>query len=429
MGLGTATAALTGSRTPANKPPTPPNILFLLTDQHRQDGVGAYGKEGVITPHLDGLARDGIRFDRAYTAQPVCAPNRASILSGLYPHTHGLRENTWPLSPRVQTMAEMLAPLGYDCGYFGKWHLGRQDAQGFRTFPEYPSDGRGEQHFFSIAGEKRYSTDVITDDVLAFIQQERASPFYAYVSYYPPHPPYSVPEPYENLYRDRFPGDRRRRIYYAMCTKVDEQIGRLLAALDARGLAENTLVVFTTEHGHFFEPRWNDHEKRLCYDTAARVPLLMRLPGVIPAHQTTPELISAVDLVQTMMGLVGMPAPEALQGEDLSGLARGREDARRAAIFMENFPLINKTTARGPYRNEPEWEAGEERCVRDRSWKLILSTTRPPELYHMEEDPGETNNRWARMHRTPEVKRLRDLLHDWAIRTGDSIAPALLARL
>lgn len=397
--------------------PRQPNILFILTDQHRQDGVGAYGMPGIQTPHLDKLAGDGIRFDRAYVAQPVCSPNRASILTGLYPHSHGVVENNVPLPPQALTMSEMLGLLGYDCGYFGKWHLDRRNAQGFTTFPGYPRDGRGSNHYFpGKDNERRYAVDVITDDAIAFIKENRDTPFYAFLAYYPPHPPYSVPKKYEEMYRDLFPKDRRRRIYYGMCTKVDQQVGRLLATLDELGVAENTLVVFTSEHGHLFDHRWNDHSKRLCYDTASRIPLLMRMPGVIPKNRSTTEMISSVDLVPTIMSLLGQKPPAGLGGQDLSGMARNTATRGRDAVFIENTPY--------PYQPDK----GLERCVRDRRWKLILSTVRAPELYDMTHDPDELNNRWEAMKDSAEVGELEDRLKSWASRTGDKLAGQLLEK-
>ena len=420
---------------PRNVDGRPPNILFILTDQHRLDGVGAYGMTEVMTPNLDKLAEEGVRFDRFYTAQPVCAPNRATILTGLYPHSHGLLENTWDLTPRVTSMAEMLLPHGYATGYFGKWHLGRDEAQGFETFPYYPNDGRGDRQYFTIDGETRYGTDVITEDVIEFIEEKQDEPFYAYVSYYPPHPPYSVPEEYEEMYRDIYPDDADRRIYYAMCTKVDENIGELLDTLDRLNLRDNTLVVFTTEHGHYFtdDRRWNDHAKRTCHDTAARVPLIMRMPGVIPSGQTTEELICSVDLVQTLMPLLGFEPIRGLQGQDLSGLAKG-ESAGRDALVMENYPFITRD-APGPWRNAPEWfheerPIHEERGVMARGgWKLILGASRPPELYQVHEDPEEVNNLWEEMKDSDVARQLCQELLDWAILTGDNTAPHLLRPL
>ncbi len=390
-----------------------PNILFLLTDQHRWDCIGAYGARDVHTPHLDRLAREGIRFNRLYAAQPVCSPNRAAIITGTYPHTNGVVENKVPLPKSSIALPEMLAPKGYDCGYFGKWHLGRRDA--FETFPEYPNDGRGNNHYFGKGDEKRYGIDVITDDALAFMKKKRDQPFYIYVSYYPPHPPYSVPQEYEERYADV--ASRHERVYMAMCTKVDEQFGRLIDALEEIGKADDTLVIFTSEHGHNFDRRWNNHDKRLCYDTSARIPLLMRMPGVIPSEQVTDGLISSVDLLPTMLTLIGHPIPGHVQGQDLSGLARGRRDRGRDYAFIENTPY--------PYNPDK----GRERCVMNEEWKLILSTHRDPELIAYHHDPEENTNRYREMADSPLVARLIEQLARWAERTNDDLASELIEKL
>jgi arylsulfatase A-like enzyme len=395
-----------------------PNVLVILTDQHRQDGIGAYARSPVKTPHLDRIAREGIRFDRAYVAQPVCSPNRASILTGYYPHAHGVLENNVPLPSKAVALSEMLSERGYECGYFGKWHLDRRNDQGFTTFPNYPRDGRGQNHyFFDKNNNRRYAVDVITDDVLAFLNKKRSGPFFAFVSYYPPHPPYSVPEQYERMYREAIPKDRNQRIYYGMCTKVDEQVGRLLGALDDMDATKHTLVVFTTEHGHFFKRRWNDHAKRLCYDTASRIPLLMRMPGVIPPRQTTTELISSVDLTPTILGLLGQETPQGLQGSDLSGLARGTSKTGRDVVFIENTPY--------PYKPEK----GRERCVFDGRWKLILSNVRAPELYDLHSDPEEFENHWPKQRNSAEAQALLEQLRTWGKRTKDPLTPHLLSQL
>lgn len=416
----TLTAALPATLRAAEKPVRQPNILFILTDQQRWDCVGAYGNPKIHTPHVDRLASEGVRFARAYTAQPVCSPNRAAIITGLYPHTSGVWENCksgWEervgLPESVKAMSEMLAPAGYDCGYFGKWHLGRRDA--FATMPYYPSDGRGNDHYFGKGDDKRYGIDVITEDAIAYIKQERDRPFYVYVSFYPPHPPYSVPPEYEKRYAAI--DNRNKRIYYAMCTKVDEKVGEMMAVLDEMNIADRTLVVFTSDHGHNFDWRWNRHNKRLCYDTSARIPLIARMPGVIPKGRVAEGLISSVDLVPTIHSLIGRPIPDGLEGQDLSDLARGKTDKGREFVFIENIPY--------PFKRDK----GEERCVRDDRWKLILSTHREPELIDMKSDPEEEKNRWSEMKGSDTVARLTRALADWADRTNDELAPKLIAKL
>ncbi len=168
--------------------------------------------------------------------------------------------------------------------------------------------------------------------------------------------PNSVPEKYEALYQDLYPHDEKRRKYYAMCTAIDDAVGDLLKTLDDKGIAENTLVVFTSEHGHLFDHRWNDHSKRLCYDIVARIPLLMRFPAAIAS-------------------------------------------------------------------------GGEERCVVSDDWKLILSTVRKPELYHLPSDPGEWQNRWQEMASSETVANLKAHLQAWANKTRDKLAPVLLTKI
>lgn len=414
--------ALAGSAEPAAtqsaNPERPPNVLFILADQYRWDCLGTVDAARNHTPHLDRLAREGILFNRAYAAQPVCSPNRAAIVTGMYPHSAGVQDNCTggsgperSLPDTRRTLSEMLAPAGYDCGYFGKWHLGRRDA--FETFPDYPNDGRGKDHYFGKGETRRYSVDVITEDAVGFLARPRTKPFYAYVSYYPPHPPFVAPPGYEERYGNI--ADPQERAYRAMCTKVDEAVGELVAALDRLGQTENTIVVFTSDHGHNFRQRWNEHYKRLCYDSSARVPLILRWPEGLPAGRRTDGLISSVDLTPTLLGLIGRPIPNALEGEDLSPFVRGQSDHGRPCVFIENVPF--------PFAPEK----GEERCVFDGRWKLILSTHRSPELFDLSNDPAEEINRWETRKHGAEVGRLLHDLSGWAERTRDDLAPRLVA--
>jgi len=404
---------------------TKPNLLFILTDQHRRDGVGCYGRKGVMTPNLDRLASEGIRFDRAYTAQPVCAPNRGAIVSGLYPHNHGVLENRWDLNTEVSLLPDMLRDQSYRSGYFGKWHLGDPARDAWDVMPEYPGDGRGRRHYYKIDGKDVYQTEVLTKDTIDFINSEDERPFCAFVSYYPPHPPYSVPEKYETMYQEMFPDDNNRRKYYAMCTAVDDAVGNLLKALDEKGIADNTLVVFTTEHGHHFDHRWNGHSKRLCYDISARIPMLMRFPKMISSGNVGESLISSVDLTPTLLGLMGHAVPNGLDGLNLSDSILKRGQDGREALVMVNVPFIDKTKT----PHQPDLKKGEERCVIADDWKLILSTVRAPELYHLPSDAGEQKNRWEEMAGSDNVAGLKSHLQEWADNTRDKLAPALLAKV
>jgi arylsulfatase A-like enzyme len=421
----TIAALLTFVSSLQSQPAETPNLLFILTDQHRRDGVGAYGETEVMTPNLDRIATEGIRFNRAYTAQPVCAPNRGAMMSGLFPHNHGVLENTWDLDTDVRILPDLYRENGYRTGYFGKWHLGDPARDAWDEMPIYPGDGRGDKHYFNVDGKKVYQTEVITPDVIEFMTKDPNQPFVAYASYYPPHPAYSVPKAYEDMYADIYPDDERRRIYYAMCTAVDDAVGDLLQALDDKGLTDNTLVVFTTEHGHNFEHRWNDHDKRLCYDISARVPMLMRFPGVIKEGQVSESLISSIDLYPTMTNLMGLVAGPGLDGQNLGNQISGRTDKGRASLVMVNIPFIDKSGSTGM----PDLEKGEERCIVKGDWKLILSTVREPELYHLPTDPSETDNRWADSKDTTIIADLSLALHYWGKRTKDPLMEKLLGQL
>jgi uncharacterized sulfatase len=210
-----------------------------------------------------------------------------------------------------------------------------------------------------------------------------------------------------------------------MCTAIDYSVGRLMAALRTLGLAQNTLVVYTTEHGHFFEQRWNQHQKRLCYDEAALIPLLMKLPGVIPAGQVSDMLVNSVDLSPTILGLLGLPAWGGLDGLDLSAQIMQKSEAWPEYTALINVPYIDKTTR----PHQPVLDKGEERCLVHQEWKLILSTTRAPELYDLAADQREQQNLWAGKKNSPEVQILLRYLGQWADKTDDKLTPTLLRHL
>ncbi len=401
----------------ADPPANPPNVLYILVDQQRQDGVGAYGQPGIQTPNLDQLAADGIRFNNSYTAQPVCAPNRGSMFSGLYPFNHGARENTWDLDTHVELLPDRFRAAGYTTAYFGKWHLGDPARDAFDEMPIYPNDGRGRGHYYPQGDSMVYQTDVISNHAISFMEANRDNPFFMVVSLYPPHPPYSVPAKYEALYADIFPDDENRRKYYAMGTAVDDAVGRLVSALETNDLMENTLIVYTTEHGHYFEHRWNDHSKRLCYDVTANIPLLMKFPDTIPAGQVSEMLINAVDLSPTILGLVQLPSWENRDGADLSRQIVKDSNEMPAFTAMVNVPYIDKSQQ----PHQPMLSEGEERCVATQNWKMILSTVRAPELYDLTEDDDEVNNLWDQPATYKTKELLLDQLTAWQQRTGDQL--------
>jgi arylsulfatase A-like enzyme len=322
----------------------------------------------------------------------------------------------------VRILPDLMRESGYRTGYFGKWHLGDPARDAWDVMPAYLKDGRGNKHYYEVGGKQVYQTDVLSADAIRFMEADPDKPFCCFASFHPPHPPYSVPEKYEAMYAEQYHDDENRRKYYAMCTAVDDAVGRLLASLEEQSIADNTLVVFTTEHGHQFDHRWNNHNKRLCYDIAARIPMLMRFPGVIPAGQAGDGLISSVDLFQTMTGLLGLKAGEGLDGRDLGPLIRGKTNDGRESLVMVNVPFIDKSSQ----PRQPHLVKGEERCIVRGNWKLILSTVRQLELYHLPSDPRERSNRWEDQKESEVAGQLTGTLRKWAVQTRDPLTPMLL---
>jgi arylsulfatase A-like enzyme len=295
---------------------TRPNVLFVFSDQHRWCDLGCYGNPEVETPHLDALARQGLRCTHCVANAPLCVPSRGCLLTGLYPLRHRAVANDLPLSSQVRTVAHVLGEAGYHTGYIGKWHLAgvprdapvpRGARGGFRTWKAYRCHHDYLHAYYFDEDDRRvpvsgYGPEAETDLALAFLR-EAPRPWALWLSWGPPHDPYqAVPEPYLARYRRpltlrpnvpdaawRSPAHRWERAdllaayqgYYAHITALDAQMGRLLEALDATGQAEDTVVVYTSDHGDML----GSHgflDKQLPYDEAIRVPLLVRWPGVVP---------------------------------------------------------------------------------------------------------------------------------------------------
>ncbi len=399
-----------------------PNVLIVLVDQQRKDAIGAYGLQPVHTPSLDELASQGVLFENAYVAQPVCAPNRGSLFSGLYPFNHGVRENTWPLDTAILLLPDYLRQHGYISAYFGKWHLGEASRDAFDLFPVYANDGRGEKHYYQIAEKAVYQTEVLAEDAAGFIRDNHDTPTLTVLSFYPPHTPYSVPVYFEDLLRDNFPTDANRRKYYAMGAAIDAAVETVLNTLKELDIHRNTLVIYTTEHGHLFDWRWNRHNKRISYEEASNIPLLIRLPGEQPGSIRTDILINTVDLTPTILGLLGLPVPEPLDGRNLSSSIFDSNSTKPKYTVYINVPYIDKTV--NPHR--PMFERGEERVVVSGGWKLILSTVRSPELYRLETDPDELDNLWSKTLCQTRIKTMLHYLEEWATDTGDRLSVQLL---
>ena len=426
-----------------------PNILFILTDEQRKDTLGCYGNDLAITPAFDGLAARGVRFNSCYTTQPVCAPCRSSLITGLYPTSTGVVENLIPLRPDLFAWPRALHEQGYRTAYIGKWHLGTDPVPDYfdvwkgyntgwphwiREEPVYMLPGETAAEYearieagdrSTAAGEEhigRYRADLETDHAIDFIRNAGEEPFLCFVGFYPPHTPMHAPEEDIELHRGKFASEYDD-IYHAMVHRLDKNFARMLATLDEQGLRENTLIVVASEHGHVYPRRWNDHIKRLCYDQASNVPLLMSWPGVLPEGRVVPEVINSADLVPTLLELAGAPWPEDMHGESAVRLIHGDASDWHEDVLIQNAPY--RTHGGAPEGVDVDMR---ERCVVTNDWKLILNTSRDPELYRRHEDPKEEHNLFGQADTLEVTRDLAQRLIAWGERISDDMPADLVQK-
>ena len=303
----------------------PPNLLFIMTDQQRFDALGAEGNKYMHTPNLDKLSKAGVRFDRTYCAQAVCSPSRASILSGLYPHAHKVQDNIYGIddvtsNPKYNmelTWPLLMQRAGYHTAWIGKWHLGKK---GPKCFDEWHGFNSLLSHWMGERYASDYRSDVETDKGLDFLTRNRNRPFVLCQSFYPPHTPYTAPKKYWKYYDDT---PLQPMEYYAACSDIDMNVGRLLKRLDDLDLVDDTLIIFTSDHGDHFGKRPGGSKKRGAYDDCARIPLIVRYPDLFRGGGVRNELISNVDLMPTILDIAGLSVPDGLHGSSLIPLMQG----------------------------------------------------------------------------------------------------------
>jgi arylsulfatase A-like enzyme/Tfp pilus assembly protein PilF len=364
--------------------PSGPNLLLITIDTLRADRVGAYGAATGATPVIDALAGRGVRFDEAQTAVPLTGPSHATILTGQYPPTHGVRGNVvFTLGDRYPTLATLVKRRGYRTAAFvGAYPVAAAFGfnQGFDTFDEEfhesgPLDQGAERRANEVADAAgRWLSSAAPD----------AAPFFAWLHFYDPHAPYDPPSPY----RERFAG----RPYDGEIAFTDAQIGRVLEALRASGRERDTVVMVVADHGEGLGDHGEATHAVLTYQSTMRVPFVVAGPGV-PAAKTVAARVATVDVVPTALGLLGMDADRALLGRDLRPLMEGRA--------VPSDPLYQESLFG---RLNCHW-AALRGWVKD-DWKLMTGAA--PELYNLAEDPGELRNLAAAQ--PDRVRRMTDEL-------------------
>ena len=433
-----------------------PNILIITTDQQFAEVMSCAGTDGVKTPAMDAIAKQGVRFTNAYVNHPVCMPERYTMYTGRLPCTR--RDADEDRKPTI-SLGNQARKAGYATAYFGKWHI--QD----RTFAPGDSEHHGFDHY---SGGKDQG---MTDDAIAYFGKKHPKPFLAVVSYYNPHdicewgrkkagaggkikmrngevptdpdldscPP--LPPNFEiNPDEPEAVTDRRRSetkgvpsaqkiamefskddwrqyrwAYHRLVEKVDAQIGRLLKALADEGLAENTVIIFTSDHGDGYGAhRW--HQKSVLYEESCRVPFIVSLPGGPRRNETDDRLISVgIDLMPTISELVGTEMPDGpYYGLSVIPMAR------TASCRVATHPYV---VTEAEVRDSPGGDY-EGRSVRSEKFKYHVWNRgeRREQLFDMIQDPGETTNLAGREAFAQELERHRAMLADWLKRTDDNFA-------
>jgi len=395
-----------------------PNVVFLFSDEHRWQSMSCSEMPELRTPNMARLAAEGTMFTHCISNAPVCSPYRGMLMTGRWPHQQGVTDNGLPLDPNQATLGKTFKAAGYRTGYIGKWHLGgvRAEPFGFDESLIWTDDNihwdKSEYH--PREGEpvrpKGYNARLMTDQALDFIGVEDPRPFFLMLSWNPPHSSFlDAPEEKKALYptgslpwRANVPESVRNgemkddaiwsrstwpycQGYHAHISAIDDEIGRVLACLEERGIAGDTLVVYTSDHGSMMGSHGLGG-KRQPFDESIRVPFFVRCPGAIPAGHICNALFGVPDVMPTLCDLAGIPVPDSCTGHDLSrAIRKGREPISETQIIMH----ISKKNASGG----EDHPAPLFRGLRTNRYTYAVREDDPWLLFDNREDPFQRSNR------------------------------------
>ena len=468
--------------------PSRPNILLIYTDQQRFDTIGRLGNNLIQTPHLDRLVDEGVAFTHAVVPTPVCSPSRWSLMTGQWSTTHQRYSNHHEPPRPATDLVKELRGAGYRTGLSGKNHtfLEAEDFDFWEEKPEPldPVASRERRRWMESVGKKypRLAEEAVpggieadpahakTDAALRFIEADDGRPFFLWLSYNHPHSPYMVPEPFFSMYKNvtlpepaieaqgleaagkpfrqqyhqknndavvPFTSEQvrlMRQVYYGQIFLLDRKIGRVLDYLEQKGLAENTLVVFTSDHGDYMGDHGLMAKSPAMYDCLVRVPFLVRWPGHIDGGRRDTRFVSHVDLMPTFLEVAGQPIPNSVQGASLVPLLRdgGQGESVRSAAYSEygvpgapydesrlaqeglaDKPYVNPSDDRLPWEANPVALSGRFRMIRTHQWKYVEEVGGTCELYDLENDPDELVNLCRRNEHREVRDRLAGRLNEW----------------
>ena len=439
-------------------------IVLIMTDTQGVNVVGCYGRPQMRTPRLDGLAEQGMRFERAYTVSPVCSPARSAIFTGTYPHTNGIWGNCMPLGANVKTIGQRLQDNGIRAAYIGKYHLDGTDYFGNGICPpgwgpDYWYDIRNYAEELSPEECLRWRQDLrvpeaihqygiteeftmahrCSDRAIDFLFKHNDESFFLVVSYDEPHDPSTCPPPYCDMFRDfdyalgpnaddpmenkpahqrewaeyggieRGLKSMRHPMYFGCNSFVDHEIGRVLDAVDRH--APGALVIFTSDHGTPLCAHRLTYKGAAMYEETTHVPFIVRWPGRVAEGVVCPHPISQIDITPTLLTVMGLDRPPFLQGKSILETITKGAKPKHDEIFLE----FNR------YEVDHDGHGGLQpiRCAFDGRYKLAVNLHYTDELYDLDTDPQEMVN----LIDSPDHAEVRDRLHDrildWMNRTRD----------
>ena len=397
--------------------PKKPNVIVFFTDQQRWDTTGLHDNPMGLTPNLDRLAREYTHAARSFTCQPVCGPARSCLQTGLYATTTGCHSNAIPLPDDSRTLAHYFAEAGYNTGYIGKWHLHERETKGpvpasarfgyqywlASNVLEFTSDAYNTVLYDNDEQEVHlpgYRVDAVTDAAIRYVDAQGDDPFFLFISYIEPHhqnhlDDYPPPDGYREMYTGGWippdlaalGGSTHQHLggYYGMVKRLDEAYGRLHDALKSLAIDEDTIVLFTSDHGCHFKTR-NSEYKRSCHESSIRVPTTFTGPGFRGGGQLQ-ELISLVDLPPTLLDAAGLQVPEQMQGQSLMPLLRDNDADWPEEVFVQ----ISEAQVGRAVRTQ-RWKYGVD--APESHGKGVAGADQYEEqyLYDLQVDPYELNN-------------------------------------
>ncbi len=401
-----------------------PNIVVILADDLGYGDVGVYGCKDVPTPHIDSIAKSGVRFTSGYADHPVCSPSRAGLMSGRYQQRFGFEHNSGPERfasskfgvPRsVPILAEKLKAAGYATGMMGKWHIGfreglRPHERGFddtyvfhsgaRSF--YPKSTRSNnaplmRNGKLFKGETEYLTDAFGRESVAFIEQNKKNPFFLYLAFNAVHAPLEATAKYEK----RFPliTSRKRKTYAGMLSAMDDAVGRVLAKLREHKLEKNTLIFFYSDNGGPTAQTTSRNDplrgyKGQFFEGGIRIPYLAQWKGYLPEGKVYHEPVRGFDVHSTALAAAGIETPknEPMDGKNLIPFLKGKEKGR-------------------PH-DQLFWRSGRQHAARVGDWKLVRQRNQPVMLFNLKDDIGEKTN--LAQKQPKKLKEMQTAFAEWA---------------